>query len=173
MTEQRRARRVEPGYGKSVTLYGVRFTYKVEAEDAGGALAVLETEIPPRTLVKPHRHRREDEFSLVLKGAVGVRLGDEEFEAPAGTYLVKPRGVPHALWNAGREPATVVEILSPAGFERYFAEIEPILAQEGPDANARFYELAEEYGVVIEDDWVDDLEARYGVKLNPPPEDDA
>ncbi len=171
MSDPGRARQIPPGSGSSVTLYGVRFTYKVEAQDAGGALAVLETEIPPRTLVKPHRHQREDEFSLVLRGAVGVRLADEEFEAPAGTYLVKPRGVPHALWNAGREPATVVEILSPAGFERYFAEIAPVLSQHGPEVTARFYELAEEYGVTIEDDWVAELEARYGVKLNPTPDD--
>ena len=113
-----RGRHVAPGGGRSVTLYGVRFTYKVERDDSGGALSVLETVIPPRTLVKPHRHTREDEFSLIAAGRVGVRLGDEEFEAETGSFLVKPRGVPHAIWNASAEPATVVEILSHAGFER-------------------------------------------------------
>ena len=55
-------------------LFGVWFSYKVEAADSGGTLAVMEVEIPPRTLVKPHNHTREDEFSLVLERTHGVKL---------------------------------------------------------------------------------------------------
>ena len=171
MTDQRRGRHIEPAAGASVTLYGVRFTYKVEGQDTGGALSVLETVIPPRTLVKPHSHSREDEYSIVMNGRVGVRLGDREFEAAAGSYLVKPRGVPHAIWNATAEPATIVEIVSPAGFERYFQEIAPVLDQSGPEWTARFHALAEEYGITVLDDWTDQLEERYHVSLNPAPKD--
>jgi hypothetical protein len=46
---------VAPGEGKTVMLFGVRFGYKVVSADSGGRLAVLEAEIPARTLVKPHR----------------------------------------------------------------------------------------------------------------------
>jgi len=65
---------VAPGGGKTVMLFGVWFSYKVEAADSGGTLAVMEVEIPPRTLVKPHNHTREDEFSLVLERTHGVKL---------------------------------------------------------------------------------------------------
>ena len=65
---------VGAGGGTTVMLFGVRFGYKVVSGDSGGRLAVLEVEIPPRTLVKPHSHAREDEFSLVLEGTVGVRV---------------------------------------------------------------------------------------------------
>jgi len=94
---------VAPGEGKTVMLFGVRFGYKVVSADSGGRLAVLEVEIPARTLVKPHRHAREDEFSLVLSGTVGVRTGDRVQDAGPGSYLVKPRGVPHA--QRRRNPA--------------------------------------------------------------------
>ena len=47
---------VAPGEGKTVMLFGVRFSYKVESADSGGTLAVLEVEIPAHTLVKPHNH---------------------------------------------------------------------------------------------------------------------
>ncbi|MFN2484656.1 MAG: cupin domain-containing protein [Candidatus Limnocylindria bacterium] len=171
MTDPRRARHLEPGAGRSVTLYNVRFTSKVEAEDTGGAVAVLETVIPPRTLVKPHQHEREDEFSFVVSGTLGVRLGSQEdFEARAGSYLIKPRGVPHAVWNRSAEPVTMLEILSPAGFERYFEEMAPVLREHGPEWTAKFYELAERYGVTVLDDWSDELQERYGVKLDPPSE---
>ena len=154
---------VAAGEGKTVMLFGVRFGYKVVSGDSGGRLAVLEVEIPPRTLVKPHSHAREDEFSLVLSGTVGVQTGDRVSEAGPGAYLVKPRGVPHAMWNAGSTPATVAEILSPAGLEEYFEKLAPILAAHRPAAE--YYQLAEDYGITIQDDWIEELERTYGVKL--------
>jgi quercetin dioxygenase-like cupin family protein len=156
---------VAPDDGSTVMLFGVRFDYKIESKDSGGTVAALEVEIPPRTLVKPHNHSREDEFSLVLAGTVGVRIGDTVLEAGQGVYLVKPRGTPHAMWNAGAEPAKVVEILSPGGLENYFRELAPILKQHGGEAPRQYYELAERYGITIEDDWIEELERRYHVKL--------
>ena len=156
---------VAPEEGKSVMLYGIRFTYKVESADSGGSLAVLEVEIPAGTLVKLHNHSREDEFSLVLAGTVGARVGDRVLEASAGAYLVKPRGTPHAMWNAGSSPAKVAEILLPAGLESYFEELAPVLARHGGDAPQQYYALAQNYGITIQDDWIEDLERTYGVKL--------
>ena len=48
------ARLVEPGQGKTIMLFAVRFDYKVTSADSGGALSALEVTIPPKTLVKPH-----------------------------------------------------------------------------------------------------------------------
>jgi quercetin dioxygenase-like cupin family protein len=163
MTEAFPPKVVAPGEGKTVMLFGVRFGYKVVSEDSAGRLAVLEVEIPARTLVKPHSHAREDEFSLVLSGTVGVRTGDRVQQAGPGSYLVKPRGVPHAMWNATGAPAKVAEILCPAGLEGYFEALAPILAEHRPAAE--YYKLAEDYGITIEDDWIEELERTYGVKL--------
>ena len=154
---------VAPGEGKTVMLFGVRFRYKVESGDCGGSLAVLEVEIPAKTLVKPHTHAREDEFSLVIEGTVGARVGDRVLQAGPGTYLIKPRSVPHAMWNAASAPAKVVEILCPGGLESYFEELAPILAQHGTPPE--YYQLAETYGITIQNDWIEDLESTYGVKL--------
>ena len=120
-------------------------------------------EIPPRTLVKPHNHTREDEFTHVLAGTVGVRTGDQVVEAPTGASLVKPRGIPHAMWNADAEPARVLEILSPGGLEDYFEELAPALREHAPPPE--YYALAERYGLTIVDDWIEELERTYGVKL--------
>jgi quercetin dioxygenase-like cupin family protein len=156
---------VAPGDGKTIKLFGVRFGYKVESADSGGQLAVLEVEIPAGTLVKPHNHSREDEFSLVLAGTVGARIGDQVLEAGQGSYLVKPRGTPHAMWNASSSPAKVIEILSPGGMEDYFEELAPILVHEGGAGPPEYYELASKYGITILDDWIEELERTYNVKL--------
>jgi len=94
---------------------------------------------------------------------VGVRVGDRVLEAGPGAYLVKPRGIPHAMWNAASTPARVAEILCPGGLESYFEELAPILGEHR--APPEYYELAERYGITIQDDWIKDLEATYGVKL--------
>lgn len=154
---------VAPGEGRTVNLYGVRFEYKVVAADSGGGLSMMEVEIPPGTLVKPHNHTREDEYSLVISGTVGVRVADQVLEATAGSYLVKPRNTPHAMWNAQSSTAKVLEIVSPAGLEGYFETLAPLLARHDPAA--KYYGLAEEYGLTIRDDWIEDLEQTYGVKL--------
>ena len=163
MTTAFSPRMIGPGEGKTVMLFGVRFSYKVESADCGGSLAVLEVQIPAKTLVKPHNHSREDEFSLVLEGTVGVRVGDRVLEAGPGTYLVKPRNIPHAMWNAASTPARVAEILRPGGLESYFEELAPVLDEHRTPPE--YYELAERYGITIQDDWIKDLEATYGVKL--------
>jgi quercetin dioxygenase-like cupin family protein len=156
---------VTPAEGLELTLHNLRVRYKVRGEDTGGVLAVLEMELQPGILVKPHRHTREDEVSIVLEGTVWSRVGDDEHETAAGAYLVKPRGIPHALWNTAERPARVAEIITPAGFERYFEEIEPVLRQSGPDWTQLFKEIASRYGIEVLDDWSDELQAKYGVKL--------
>jgi hypothetical protein len=70
-----------------------------------------------------HRHVREDEYSYVFEGRVGAMLGDQVVEAGPGSLIFKPRQQWHTFWNAGESPARILEIISPAGFERYFAEL--------------------------------------------------
>jgi quercetin dioxygenase-like cupin family protein len=157
------ARLVEPGQGKTIMLFAVRFDYKVTSADSGGALSALEVTIPPKILVKPHNHSREDEFTVVLAGTVGARVGDRVVEAGPGASMVKPRGIPHAMWNLGPAPATVLEVVSPGGLERYFEELAPVLRDKAPPSE--YDALAERYGLTIENGWIEELERTYGVKL--------
>lgn len=156
---------VGPGDGRTVRLFGVEFSYKIESGDSAGTLAAMEVVIPPKTLVKPHNHANEDEFSLIMSGTVGLRVGDDISEASAGSYLVKPRGIPHAMWNASDEPVRVLEMVSPGGLEEYFEKLGPILAHEDGAGPKEYYALGEAYGITIMDDWIDELEQAYGIKL--------
>jgi quercetin dioxygenase-like cupin family protein len=151
---------------RRLALYDVGFRYGIGADETDGALSMLEVIIPPRTLVKPHAHGREDEFTLVLHGTVGARLGDETVERiPAGSWLVKPRSIPHAIWNVADEPARILEVVTPGGLERYFEQIAPVLMEHGPDWTQRYNALADEYELTILDDWTDELKAKYGITL--------
>ena len=147
-------------------LYDVAFRWGIGADQTDGALSLLEVTIPPRTLIKPHAHTREDEFSLVLSGSIGVRTGDDTVEeVPAGSWLIKPRNVPHAMWNLADEPARILEVVMPGGLEGYFQKIAPILTEHGPEWSARYDATADEYGLEILNDWSNELQAKYGITL--------
>lgn len=151
---------------RTVALYDVGFSYRLEGSHTDGRVAVLEVTIPPRTLVKPHQHSQEDEFSIILSGRVCARIGDATHEdIDAGSSLVKPRDIPHAMWNVTDEPARILEIVTPAGLERYFEELAPILRERGPEWTDRFYKLAGRYGLTLLDDWSNELQARYQITL--------
>lgn len=157
---------VRPDDAHSIALYDVLFRHGVGSDESDGTLSMLEVTIPPRTLVKPHMHTREDEYSLILSGVVGARLGDETVEEiPTGSWLVKPRSVPHAMWNVTDQPVRILEVVLPGGIERYFEQIAPVLTEHGPDWTERYNALTEEFGLTILDDWSDELKARYGITL--------
>jgi mannose-6-phosphate isomerase-like protein (cupin superfamily) len=115
---------------------GVRFM--IDGSESAGGFSLVEHPMPPRKLAAPlHRHSREDEYSFVLEGRVGALLGDEVVYGQPGDLIFKPRGQWHTFWNAGDAPARILEIISPAGFERYFEELLELLPTAGPpDPNA-------------------------------------
>jgi quercetin dioxygenase-like cupin family protein len=158
---------VQPVEGKSIWLAGLGVDFKISSEETGGQFSVVEHPIEPGRLVPPHVHSREDEFSYVLQGQVGARVGDQEATAGPGCYILKPRGVLHTFWNAGPEPARILEILSPAGFEQFFAELGTIAetAAEPAESVRQRAAVGEKYGLRFSDEWVAELKAKYNLKL--------
>ena len=84
---------------------GVEAVFHLAGAVTQGRLSVVEHPMAPGSLIEPHTHQREDEYSFVLAGTVGMLLGHREFEATPGMVVAKPRGVRHAAWNKGPEPA--------------------------------------------------------------------
>ena len=156
---------VGPQGGESVFLGGLGVRFMIDG-DTGGGFSLVEHPIEPRTLAAPlHRHANEDEYSYVTEGRVGVQLGDEVLEAGPGDLVLKPRGQWHAFWNPGDEPARLLEIISPAGFEKYFAEIAPLLPpnREEPDYE-RLAEIQARYELEMDFDSIPRLTQEHGLR---------
>ena len=135
------------------------------ADTASGPAFVVH-DLAPRALGSPvHTHTHEDEWSFVLSGAVGVELGGETSIARAGDLVLKPRGVPHAFWNAGDEPARFLEIITPAGFEDYFVALGEVLAGDGPPDLAGLAEVAARFDLDIDPTSVPRLAQTHGLVL--------
>jgi quercetin dioxygenase-like cupin family protein len=158
---------VEPGEGERVDIGGMGVDFKVWGRSTGGRLSVVEHPMEPGRLVPPHIHRDEDELSYVLEGTFGARIGDRVVTAAAGSYLFKPRGVPHTFWNAGPGPARLIEILWPAGFERFFDQLGELARTltDPQDFDARRADLAARYHVSFLPAWVPELKDRFHLKV--------
>src|SRR5919199_7026929 len=164
MTAMASSRKLGPRDGKSVYFTGLGVRFMIDAE-TGGGFSLVEHPIDPRTLAAPmHRHANEDEYSCVVEGRVGVQLGDEVLEAGPGDLVFKPRGQWHAFWNPGDEPARLLEIISPAGFEQYFEEIAPLLPpnREEPDFE-RLGEVQARYGLEMDFESIERLSREHGL----------
>jgi mannose-6-phosphate isomerase-like protein (cupin superfamily) len=153
----------EKGERADFPRLGNRFI--VHGEDTDGRFALIEHTLPPKSLGAPtHVHEREDEYSFVLTGEVGFQLGDEVLTAGPGETVIKPRGVPHAFWNPGDEEARLLELISPGGFDRYFAEMAPLLnAEDAPDFG-RIGEVQARYGLSMDIDSIEPLTREHGLR---------
>ena len=118
------ARVLGPKDGKAGFLGSIGVRFMIDGGESGGGFSLVEHPMSARALAAPlHRHTREDEYSYVLEGRVGALLGDDVVVGGPGDLIFKPRDQWHTFWNAGDEPARLLEIISPAGFEQFFAEL--------------------------------------------------
>ncbi len=132
---------------------------------------------PPLTVVQPGEGRAGDlgaigvvsaDYSIVTEGEIAFRSGDWEVVLGAGGYITTPRGELHAMWNAGKTPARMIEVMTPSEFFRDVVD----LTDEGAPDFAAIAELAGNYGLEFgQADWLPGIIERYD--LDPLPARDA
>jgi quercetin dioxygenase-like cupin family protein len=159
------ARVLGPHDGKAGFLGSIGVRFMIDGPDAGERFSLVEHPMSPHALAAPlHRHNREDEYSYVLEGSLGALLGDEVVIGKPGDLIYKPRGQWHTFWNAGDTPARILEIISPAGFEDFFVELDALggALQAPPAALA---ELCARYELEMQPDTVPGLLERFGLVI--------
>jgi mannose-6-phosphate isomerase-like protein (cupin superfamily) len=163
--QQLSTRVIGPGDGKAGFLGSIGVRFMLDGETSAGGFALVEHPMSAHALAAPlHRHNREDEYSYVLEGRMGALLGQEVLEAGPGDLVLKPRGEWHTFWNAGEEPCRILEIIAPAGFERFFSELVDLggVAQASPEMLG---ELCERYALEMDPASVPALIERFGVRF--------
>jgi quercetin dioxygenase-like cupin family protein len=135
--------------------------HKVGAARTSAGLAILEGVITPGDFVPPHTHTREDEVSCVIRGKVNYRVGAETFEAAAGSYVIKPRGLVHAFWNASAEQATIIEVVIPGAFEEFFDAMDEV--PDGPARPTALMALQERFEMAIDFNLAAEIAREHGL----------
>jgi mannose-6-phosphate isomerase-like protein (cupin superfamily) len=156
---------VGPKEGKDGFLGSIGVRFMIDGLEAGERFSLVEHPMSPRALAAPlHLHTREDEYSFVLQGRMGALLGEEVVEAGPGDLVFKPRNQWHTFWNAGDEPCRILEIISPAGFERFFQELSDLGGALKADPE-KLAELSARYGQEMRPETVPELLERFGLRI--------
>jgi quercetin dioxygenase-like cupin family protein len=161
-----KARVLGPTDGIAGTLAAIGVRFMVGGAESGGGFSLVEHPMPPHALAAPlHRPTHEDEYSYILDGRVGALLGDEVVYGEPGDLIFKPRNQWHTFWNAGDESARILEIISPAGFEGYFAEMVALPTDAGPPDRAQIAAIAARYGLELDFGSIPGLLERFALRF--------
>jgi quercetin dioxygenase-like cupin family protein len=159
------AKVVSPQDGKAGFLGSIGVRFMIDGEDSEGRFSLVEHPMSARALAAPiHRHAREDEYSYVVDGNIGALLGDTVVIGKPGDLIFKPRNQWHTFWNAGDEPARILEIISPAGFERFFRELVDLGGVVKAEPRM-LMELCTRYALEMDPGSIPGLVERFGLRF--------
>ncbi len=76
-----------------------------------------------------HRHARHDEGFYVASGTARFTVGRTGNDAPPGTMVTVPPGVPHTFANPGDKPLVMLNTFTPDLYIHYFRDMRDALAR--------------------------------------------
>lgn len=91
----------------------------LSAADTGGQFSIWESTQKPGGEPPLHVHHTADETFLVQEGHMRFMVGDKVIDAPAGSVVFGPRGIPHTF-RIKSEYARAITVCTPGGFEEWF-----------------------------------------------------
>ncbi|MFE2932310.1 MULTISPECIES: cupin domain-containing protein [unclassified Streptomyces] len=120
---------VGPGDGETIVLGTTRMRVLEDGSHTGHRLAIAESVLAPHTQGPPqHRHAQHDEGFYVLSGTVRFTVGDEDYDAAAGTLVMVPPGAPHTFANLTDRPAVMLSTFTPDMYVQYFRDLQEVFA---------------------------------------------
>jgi quercetin dioxygenase-like cupin family protein len=114
--------RAQPDKLPHIGLVGDTYTVTVSGEDTNGRFCLIDMHIPPGGGPGLHRHDFEETF-ILLEGEMEATFRGEKSTVRAGETLHIPANAPHKFHNASSTPVRLLCICSPAGQEKFFAEV--------------------------------------------------
>ena len=151
---------IEPGQGRSYYFGQDLYTFKAIGEETGEAYTLSEVIVAPGGGAPTHPHNGLNESFYVQDGEIEFQLDDRTFVATAGTFLYSPKGQLHRFTNTTATPAKMLVWVTPAGFEKFMAEV-------GKAVNGEITPVA---SLSPEDlDKILTTAPKYGIEIVPPP----
>lgn len=107
----------------TVEWLGVSYKTILNTRDTAGAMSIIDSVSPPQMGPPRHIHNQEDETFVILTGQCLVWVEGEEKIVDAGESVFIPRGKEHAFKVIGTQDCRHLVILTPGGFEGFFADM--------------------------------------------------
>ena len=128
----------------------------VTGEESDQRYSVVEFLMPPNDMTPLHLHQHDSQTIYVLEGEVTIHLPGVTRVLRRGECIYQPAGVPQTERVTSDGPARVLDINSPAGFERFIAAVGqptdrltlPPPAHAAPDID-RLSAVAAQHGITL------------------------
>jgi quercetin dioxygenase-like cupin family protein len=102
---------------------GVRYKTILPASETSGTLSIVDSLSPAGSGPPRHVHEREDESFIILSGECEFWLEGQTLIKGAGESMFVPRGREHTFRVVGAQPSRHLLVLTPGGFEGFFADM--------------------------------------------------
>jgi quercetin dioxygenase-like cupin family protein len=136
--------------GRVIAVGSSTATVRLEPEETGGRLAIIEWNIPPNAPAPArHVHRTGTETFFVIEGEIDFVLADGPIHGTPGTSIHMPPGLPHTLSNTGAVPARLLEIFSPGELLHLIEDVGAVLSAGGPPDLAKLRAVFEAHDSAI------------------------
>lgn len=123
---------VTPDAGEVIELGPARMRILEDGGTTAHRLGIGEITLAPHSAGPPqHRHANHDEGFYVVSGTARFTVGHDEYEAPPGTLVMVPPGVPHTFANPGDQPVVLVNTFTPDLYVQYFRDLRDAIAGGG------------------------------------------
>jgi mannose-6-phosphate isomerase-like protein (cupin superfamily) len=150
------------GEGEALSI-GAMTHVAAREEWLAGAYCVLDQRIEPGQLTPVHAHDFEDQAFWVLEGSITVWVDGDEATASPGGFVLRPKGLPHSVWNASDTPSRFLELTSPATrFQGYMRALSDLI-DSGESSPERVAVMAADNGITFFPDLTEQLVRRTGL----------
>ena len=112
-----------PGEGRTYEMGRLSAVFKADGAETGGRYSISEWRLDPHTKGPGVHSHPEDDVFFVLEGTMSVFVGDEWFDAPAGSFVLVPGGVLHTFENRGDTRTGALNVSAPGDFEEHMPGI--------------------------------------------------
>ena len=120
---------VAPGGGELIELGPARIRLLEDGATTAHRLGMAEITLAPHSPGPlQHRHAEHDEGFYVVSGTARFTVGTTDHEAPPGTLVMVPPGVPHTFANPGDEPLVMINTFTPDRYVQYFRDMRDTMA---------------------------------------------
>ncbi|MGW4729628.1 cupin domain-containing protein [Streptomyces shenzhenensis] len=124
---------VGPGDGEVFVNGPSQIRILEDGSSTNHRLGIGEITIPPHTPGPPqHRHAQHDEGFYVLSGSVRFTVGQTDYDAGAGTWVMVPPGAPHTFANVSDEPAAMLNTFTPDLYVQCFRDLKDMVESGQP-----------------------------------------
>ena len=131
---------------------GTTYTTILSTETTSGSMSIFDSTAPGGSGPPRHVHADADETFVVITGRCEFWMAGKTFARGPGETAFIPRGTEHTYRVLGDSESRHLVILTPGGFEGFFAE----MAKGG-------YRIPEDMGPIVE------IAARYQLTITGPP----